>query len=278
MSNENMSNEIVRAAEIISEADSIFITAGAGMGVDSGLPDFRGDDGFWNAYPVFKSSKQSFRDIASANSFFADPVGAWGFYGHRLNLYRKVIPHDGFRILKEWANRARAGSFVFTSNVDGQFQKMGFASSLIEECHGSIHYLQCTRGCGQVGSANAYSIVVNAELRAEGMLPRCRGCGGFLRPNILMFDDWWWDDMRQAEQREARLDWLSGDRGKLAIVECGAGCSIPTVRRTSESLLKNDKAQLIRINPNDYSVPEGAIGINMGALDGLKAIDALLKG
>jgi len=161
--------------------------------------------------------------------------------------------------------------------VDGQFQKAGFANSQIEECHGSIHYLQCMRGCGQVSSANGCDVEVNAELRAEGILPSCKDCAGLLRPNILMFDDCWWDDMRQAEQREAQLNWLSGDRGKLAIVECGAGCSIPTVRRTSESLLKNDNAQLIRINPNDYSVPDGAIGINMGALDGLKAIDALLK-
>ena len=84
--------------------------------------------------------------------------------------------------------------------------------------------------------------------------------------------------MLHAEQRGAGLDWLSGNRAKLAIVECGAGCSIPTVRRTSESILKNNNAQLIKINPNDYSVPEGVIGINMGALDGLKAIDALLKG
>jgi len=279
MSNEVMSDEIARAAEIISEADSLFITAGAGMGVDSGLPDFRGDDGFWNAYPVYKSSNQSFRDMASADVFLTDPVVAWGFYGHRLNLYRKVVPHEGFRILNEWANRARGGSFVFTSNVDGQFQKTGFSSSHIEECHGSIHYLQCMRGCGQVSSADGCDVVVNEQLRAEGILPSCKDCGGLLRPNILMFDDLWWNDIRHAEQREARLDWLSGGRGKLAIVECGAGCSIPTVRRASESLLKNDNVQLIRINPNDYSVPkEGAIGINMGALDGLKAIDALLTG
>jgi NAD-dependent SIR2 family protein deacetylase len=40
-----------RAAELIRLADAIFITAGAGMGVDSGLPDFRGDQGFWKAFP-----------------------------------------------------------------------------------------------------------------------------------------------------------------------------------------------------------------------------------
>jgi hypothetical protein len=44
---------ISQAARAIQKADAVLITAGAGMGVDSGLPDFRGDEGFWKAYPPF---------------------------------------------------------------------------------------------------------------------------------------------------------------------------------------------------------------------------------
>jgi NAD-dependent SIR2 family protein deacetylase len=47
-----MTPDIHRAAEAIHAADALLITAGAGMGVDSGLPDFRGNEGFWKAYPV----------------------------------------------------------------------------------------------------------------------------------------------------------------------------------------------------------------------------------
>lgn len=43
---------ITQAAKLIAEADGLLITAGAGMGVDSGLPDFRGTSGFWQAYPA----------------------------------------------------------------------------------------------------------------------------------------------------------------------------------------------------------------------------------
>jgi NAD-dependent SIR2 family protein deacetylase len=45
-------NEVRQAAEAIKAADAILIAAGAGMGVDSGLPDFRATQGFWRAYPV----------------------------------------------------------------------------------------------------------------------------------------------------------------------------------------------------------------------------------
>lgn len=47
-----IAEKIKRAAEVLGAADALLITAGAGMGVDSGLPDFRGREGFWRAYPL----------------------------------------------------------------------------------------------------------------------------------------------------------------------------------------------------------------------------------
>jgi NAD-dependent SIR2 family protein deacetylase len=79
------------AARLAGEADALLVCAGAGMGVDSGLPDFRGDAGF-----------------------------SWG----------ERLPH---------------GVRVFTSTVDGQFQRAGFDG--VAEAHGSIHHLQCLRPC-----------------------------------------------------------------------------------------------------------------------------------
>jgi NAD-dependent SIR2 family protein deacetylase len=129
-----LAGKIAQATKLISEADAILITAGAGMGVDSGLPDFRGDDGFWNAYPALAKSNVKFYDIASSSNFEHDPKLAWGFYGHRLNLYRNTKPHAGFRMLRELAANKKHGYFVFTSNVDGQFRKAGFDPRRICEC------------------------------------------------------------------------------------------------------------------------------------------------
>ena len=69
------------AAEWIAEADGLLITAGAGMGVDSGLPDFRGKEGFWNAYPGLGKQGVDFIDIANPRNFIIDPELAWGFTG-----------------------------------------------------------------------------------------------------------------------------------------------------------------------------------------------------
>lgn len=94
-----------RAAALMMQAEALLVCAGAGMGVDSGLPDFRGDIGFWKAYPALGRARLSFVDMANAQRFQCDPVLAWGFYGHRLALYRAIQPHRGFELLRQWGQR-----------------------------------------------------------------------------------------------------------------------------------------------------------------------------
>lgn len=117
------------------------------MGVDSGLPDFRGNQGMWRAYPELGKQRIDFTEIANPAAFKFQPNLAWGFYGHRLALYRQTLPHQGFHLLKQLAEKLALPYFVFTSNVDGHFQKAGFDPNQIYECHGSIHHLQCSEPC-----------------------------------------------------------------------------------------------------------------------------------
>ncbi|MCO8648005.1 NAD-dependent protein deacetylase, partial [Burkholderia multivorans] len=113
-----LSADLVAAAvAALSRADALLVTAGAGIGVDSGLPDFRGTDGFWRAYPALRHERFEFHEIASPQAFRARPQLAWGFYGHRLALYRSTVPHAGFAILRRWIDAMPNGGFVLTSNV-----------------------------------------------------------------------------------------------------------------------------------------------------------------
>ena len=134
----NIEQTLDRAAAAIAEADAILIGAGAGMGVDSGLPDFRGPQGFWRAYPPYERLGLHFVAVANPRWFVEDPELAWGFYGHRMGLYRRTEPHEGFAILRRWAERMPRGGFVYTSNVDGHFQRAGFDPDRIVEVHGTI--------------------------------------------------------------------------------------------------------------------------------------------
>src|SRR5689334_14371546 len=165
--------QLRQAAQAVASADALLIGAGAGMGVDSGLPDFRGDQGFWRAYPPYQKLGLRFATLANPQWFISDPALAWGFYGHRLHLYRTTQPHDGFRILQSWASRMKHGAFVFTSNVDGQFHRAGFDPERIVEVHGTIEWMQCMHDCG-VGlfPAKALTVTVDeASMRACEPLP-----------------------------------------------------------------------------------------------------------
>ena len=104
--------EIERAAEVILQADALIVAAGAGMGVDSGLPDFRGREGFWRAYPSLATRGLAFEHVAQPETFASDPELAWGFHARRLQLYRRTVLHAGFAALLRWAKNKRHGTFV----------------------------------------------------------------------------------------------------------------------------------------------------------------------
>lgn len=263
-----------RCAGLISSATGLLVTAGAGMGVDSGLPDFRGNEGLWNHYPALGKREMSFADIANPAAFHEDPKLAWGFYGHRLNLYRETIPHQGFEVLREIGSKMPDGMFVFTSNVDGQFQKAGYDPYRICEVHGSIHFLQCMKNCNDdIWRADDFQPKTDDEnCQILSPMPSCPGCGGIARPNILMFNDWDWNDQRMARQRQSLDDWLKKVEW-LLVIELGAGSAIPSVRMMGA----RTKAPMIRINPREFVVgkPE-SIGLAMAALEGMLGIQQAL--
>lgn len=260
--------QIVKIKNMLSQANGLLITAGAGMGIDSGLPDFRGNHGMWQAYPELGKKRMDFTSIANPNAFYENPNLAWGFYGHRLKMYSETQPHQGFNILKQMSEVLNLPYFIFTSNVDGQFQKAGFNDEAIYECHGSIHHLQCLDACeNKIWTAHAIQPRIDHH-RCEwlGNLPRCPSCHGLARPNILMFDDFDWINQRTIQQRLKLEQWLKLYQHPV-VIEIDAGTAIPTVRNFSERFAH----ALIRINLREPEIfNQNGIAIKASALESLK--------
>ena len=275
-----MPSDIEQAKTLLGEAEALLVTAGAGMGVDSGLPDFRGTSGFWKAYSPYEALGLEFMAVANPANFHGDPSFGWGFYGHRYNLYRQTDPHRGFELLLRLGESFPSGFFVFTSNVDGHFEKAGFPENRIAECHGSINHFQCLSDCrGKIHPAEWDEFVIDpTTMRAEEPLPSCPDCGGLARPAILMFGDWEWNGNRTDEQEARYDDWLTtlGD-ARLAIIEIGAGTAVPTVRFESERRVRQHNAFLLRINPKEPIMPPGTDGVSL-PMGGLEALRLLLDG
>lgn len=275
------SDTIAAAASAVARADALLISAGAGMGVDSGLPAVRGPGGFADAYPRWADAGLRYEDLVRPDAFDRDPHLAWGFHAMCHRLYRSTRPHAGFAILRRWAAGRPAGAFVYTSNVDGQFQAAGFDALRLMECHGSALRQQCTEPC----SAHAWPADVDAVRlddatgRALDPLPACPRCGRLARPNVRMFDDACWVGRETAAQSGRFEAWKADVAGAaVVILEIGAGCVVPAVRVANEWSMHQLGATLIRINPTEADVPEGHVAVPLGALAALTAIDRVLRG
>jgi NAD-dependent SIR2 family protein deacetylase len=231
------------------------------------------------SYPYNISTSVAFprnahRKLLIANNYRNQLGASRATHRHRLNLYRDTVPHHGFQILQRWADQLPYGAFVFTSNVDGQFQKSGIDPLRMLECHGSIHHLQCTRGCGKrTWPVGAFNPTIDTDhCRIISPLPTCPNCGSVARPNILMFNDFNWLSNRKTEQQMRFIRWRERVESPV-VIELGAGTAIPSVRRFGEG----QHCPLIRINPREPEVERSSdVSLALGALAGLSAIDEML--
>jgi NAD-dependent SIR2 family protein deacetylase len=233
-------SEFAQAARLLEETPAILIMAGAGMGVDSGLPDYRGRQGFWRDYPPLKRLGITFDDSHDPSWFIKvripiryrtssrlihaqDRQQSWGFYGHRAKLYSEKRPHEGYDFLLRVARSKNNNFFIFTSNIDEHFQKAGFEKQRIYECHGSLSYAQCTTPCWNEGRGGSQVWPVTVDqlpqvdeetLRVPtsdmSVYPKCPYCNELARPNVSLAGDTQdtWVPARSHGQKKRLLRWL----------------------------------------------------------------------
>ena len=126
-----------------------------------------------------------------------------------------------------------------------------------------------------IWSANETKINVDLEKFLALNIPSCPYCGSIARPNILMFGDWsYWNEKRFNQQIARYRKWLKKNKtARIAIIEIGAGTTIPTIRYESERVARQFlNAYLIRINPHDDFIDKSvkrALSIPLSGLEGI---------
>lgn len=282
------------AARWLSEAPAVLVGSGAGMGVDSGLGTYRGARaGVWGPLETLGID---YGEICTPAAFEGDNATlGWAFWRHSFDAYKHTEPHEGYRIVARWAARKRLGAFCYTTNVDGHWRR-AIPEDRVVEVHGSTAYLQCSRKCTAKvwpcteDLATDLPLEPGCEDRVVGeAMPRCAGCGSLARPNVLMFGDFYWCRGRAKAQRVHYKRWLAKVEEQVAdgpppvCLEIGAGTAVNTVRTTMEERAIRFGWRLIRINPENWSLPaafkgdEAAVCIPLGALDALTRLDGRLQ-
>ncbi len=167
-----MSTVLEDAAASIASAKIVIGFTGAGVSVESGLPDFRTLGTFWDGF----DPKTFEKEIDNREAFEAHPERVWGFFLTVLRVVEVAEPNDGHRAMARLGRLGRMAA-VITQNVDGLHQKAG--STDVIEFHGNIMRLACLK-CGSRSSWH--------EVREREFPPRCR-CGAVLKPEVPLFGD-----------------------------------------------------------------------------------------
>lgn len=159
-----------RLAALVEKSANIVFFGGAGVSCESGIPDFRSQDGLYHqtyAWPP--------EEILSHHFFEEEPEEFYRFYREKM-LYPGARPNAAHRMLAKLEKQGKLKAVV-TQNIDGLHQKAG--SKRVYELHGTVHRNHCTV-CGK-----AYGL--DAVLESAGV-PHC-ACGGILKPNVVLYEE-----------------------------------------------------------------------------------------
>lgn len=162
--------EITALQRIIDESANIVFFGGAGVSTESGIPDFRSEDGLYHekySYPPERILSHSF--------FIQNPEVFYTFYKEKI-LYLDAKPNPAHKKLAELEKLGKLKTVV-TQNIDGLHQKAG--SKTVYELHGSIHRNYCVE-CGK-----AYSAEFVKEVKG---IPHCT-CGGIIKPDVVLYEE-----------------------------------------------------------------------------------------
>ena len=165
-----MDEKIERLKEWIEGSENIVFFGGAGVSTESGIPDFRSQDGLYNqeyAYPP--------ETILSHTFFMRNPKEFYRFYKNKM-LVLDAEPNAAHRKLAQWEQEGRLKA-VITQNIDGLHQKAG--SKEVLELHGSIHRNYCMR-CHEFYDAK--------YVKESKGVPRCT-CGGMIKPDVVLYEE-----------------------------------------------------------------------------------------
>jgi len=157
--------------KIIDASDNIVFFGGAGVSTESGIPDFRSQDGLYNM--KYKYPPET---IISHSFFQRYPEEFYRFYKDKM-LALDAEPNPAHRKLAE-LERAGKLKAVVTQNIDGLHQKAG--SRKVLELHGSTLRNYCTR-CGEFYDAKF--------VRDSEGVPRCLRCGGIIKPDVVLYEE-----------------------------------------------------------------------------------------
>jgi NAD-dependent deacetylase len=212
----------------------VLVITGAGVSAESGIPTFRGKDGYWRNLDPAK--------LATPEAFAHDPNLVWDWYRERRQRIRTAQPNPAHQAIAKLADRAREFLLV-TQNVDDLHRRAGLPSEKMVQIHGDIFMTRCSR-C-------EFRRYEHEQEHDDGSLPKCPECGEFMRPGVV-----WFGEQLDAARIDMVENFMSGGDCDLVIV---AGTTALFGYIIDWALRARGRTgQLIEVNPEETSLSQFA--------------------
>jgi NAD-dependent deacetylase len=173
----------------LGQKSRITMLTGAGISAESGIPTFRGPEGYWTV----GSKVYQPQEMATCAMFRRQPDAVWQWYLHRATICHKAAPNAGHDAVAEMDRLLGERFTLITQNVDGLHLRAGSPEERTYQIHGNVFQTRCAAACGQELHPLP-SVLVGRPQKApltdteQGLLT-CPRCNDRLRPHVLWFDE-----------------------------------------------------------------------------------------
>lgn len=181
-----------RLPELLSDTSArVTVLTGAGISAESGIPTFRGPEGYWTV----GSKVYMPEEIATHAEFTRDPRLVWEWYLYRFGICLRAAPNAGHLALVEMERRLGDRFLLITQNIDNLHLRAGSTRERTFQIHGNITCCRCAADCNPALSELHQHF--HKERAAPTLSPEelallhCQDCAGWLRPHVLWFDEYY---------------------------------------------------------------------------------------
>ena len=237
------------------------VLTGAGISVESGIPTFRGEEGYWRE----GSTVYTPMEMATFSMFSRAPERVWAWYRMRYRVCHAAAPNAGHNALRALGERFPNLTLV-TQNVDGLHQRADFPPTRCFPIHGSIDRMRCSQGCPGVYHQPA---LVEGEESVDAAQYACTQCGAWMRPHILWFDETYSEKHYYAETALR----LASEASLLLVIGTSGNTTLP---HHIHQIVLQRGGTVLDINPerNPFSVQYSSHSFwwQTTATEGLRAL------
>jgi NAD-dependent deacetylase len=229
-----------------AKSGNVVVLTGAGISAESGIPTFRGAEGYW----VVGSRNYMPQEMATHEMFQRAPDEVWRWYLYRFGVCWDARPNAGHAALVALERALRDRFTLVTQNIDGLHRRAG--SERVFCIHGDAAYVRCADECG-LGVVDLPPGLVprgdGALGEAERAALRCPRCKGWLRPHVLWFDEYYDEEYYRMDSALR----AAGAADLLLVVGTSGATNLPM---QIGQLVYRRGAALVDVNPEENPFAE----------------------